>query len=117
MTVLKQKATIIGTKGRREVEMIVDSGASRSSIAREIAESVGMSDISKAAEESEVTLADGRKVKGRIYIGEVEINGAKTYASFISSDEIVYNVLGAEVLQLLKAKIDFEREKIVVEGG
>jgi len=70
----RARLKIYGTDGKAiELEALVDNGATFTNVPKEMADSLGL----KAQYETEVELADGRRVKRCLALAEVELEGVR----------------------------------------
>lgn len=93
---------IHGPKGVREVEALVDTGATYTKIPRELAESVGLSLEYK----TEVELADQRLVRRKLGLAQVEIAGVRRPVLLSVSEDDEHPLVGYTTLELLEFKVN-----------
>jgi predicted aspartyl protease len=107
MGVIRQKVKIEG----KEVNAIVDSAASRSTIPKNLADELGL----KAMKIEKVpTPPYGKIEKIPLTLAELEIGKCKTNEAFWILGEGTNPLLGQTVLQRFDAKIDMKNEKLII---
>lgn len=85
-----------------EVEALVDTGATFSKIPGELATELGL----RAEYETEVELADGRRVKRGLALAEVEIEGVKRPVLIAIGEEGERPLIGYTTLEVLGFKVN-----------
>lgn len=116
MSVLKQKIILMGSKDRRDVIALFDSGATYSFIKREIAEAVGLIDklsqpmVFETAKTNEYITIDERMTTD-FYIDIYRLSD-----EFLVSDNITEDVIiGVHTMQKWRLKLDFEHDQVLVD--
>ena len=90
-------------RGRREHvgEFLVDTGASFTVLPLDLAEDV----LYETPYTVELRLGDGRRVKAKVFIGEVEIEGRRGPVRILAFQG-AQPVIGADTLETLGLKVD-----------
>jgi len=107
---------IHGRKASRSIKMLVDTGSTYIVLDPKIICELGLIETPYSVE---LTLADGRRVKTRLYLAEVEVKGRKGPA-FIAELDVPTPLLGVYALETLGFKVNprtGELEEISPEGG
>jgi clan AA aspartic protease len=98
---VRKRVRLVGERGQVEVEALIDTGASRLVIPREVAERIGVKPMYKVKAE----LADGsvREVDvGPVFV-EIMGRGAPDWAAIVEGGEVC---VGAETLETLGLAVD-----------
>lgn len=99
---VKARLRVYGSNGKFvELEAIVDTGATFSKIPGSVAEMLGL----EARYEAEVELADGRIVKRKLALAEVEIEGIRRPVLIAIGGEET-SLIGYTTLELLGFKVN-----------
>jgi len=112
MTLIRKKIEILGTKGKKEINVLFDSGSSRSlireDIAREISKMIEYPRPDKFRAINE-TIIEAKKSTPLAF----DLNGCSLAHDFKVIDNLDEEaVIGADLMQLKKIKIDMEKEYI-----
>ncbi len=113
MSIIRQKFTFEGSRGKRGMDALVDSAASECLIRPEVARRLGCPD-----ETAEPMSFDTSKqkdgLKSREWVGlAVRLNGQRHYGMFFLVDELTEDiVIGARFLQAHECQIDYKRKKL-----
>lgn len=105
-----------GYKGSKSIRMLVDTGSTFIVLGPDTIKELGLLETPYTVE---LTLADGRKVKSRIYLAEVEAKGRKGPVLIAELDTPI-PILGVYALETLGFKVNpktGELEEISPEGG
>ena len=92
---------MIRGKGEYVGELLVDTGASFTIIPLELAEKI----LYETPYTVELRLGDGRKVKAKVFIGEIEIEGRKGPVRILAFPG-AQPVIGVDTLETLGLKVD-----------
>jgi predicted aspartyl protease len=106
--------TVRGMKASRDVRMLVDIGSTYIVLDPETIKELGLLETPYA-----VDLADGRKIKARLFLAEVEVKGRRGLA-FVAELNMPTPLLGVYALETLGFKVNprtGELEEISPEGG
>jgi len=107
MGIVFVKGKVIGPKGEKEVEFLVDTGVWYTVLKKEIWEEIGI----EPKREAEFILADGTKIKRKIGIAYIVLPYGETYTPVVLGEEEDENLLGTVTLEELGLMIDpFKRE-------
>jgi len=105
-----------GMKGSKVVKMLVDTGSTYIVLSPKTIEELKLTETPYTVE---LTLADKRRVKTRLYVAEVEVRGRKGPA-LIAELDVPTPLLGVYALETLRFKINpatGELEEMSPEGG
>jgi len=105
-----------GSKSSRSIRMLVDTGSTYIVLRPDLIRELGLYETPYAVE---VTLADGRRVKTKLYLAEVEVKGRRGPALVAELDTPI-PLLGVYALETLGFKGNprtGEVEEISPEGG
>jgi len=108
--------TVRGTKASRDVKMLVDTGSTYIVLDPETIKELGLLETPYAID---LLLTDGRKVKARLFLAEVEVKGRRGPA-FVAELNAPTPLLGVYALETLGFKANprtGELEEISPEGG
>jgi len=105
-----------GRKASKTIRMLVDTGSTYI-----VLDSKTVSELSlvETPYTAELTLADGRRVKARLYLAEVEVRGRRCPA-FVAELDVPTPLLGVHALETLGFKVNPRTgnlEEISPEGG
>ena len=99
----RTRLKVYGTDGKAvELEVLVDTGATFTNVPKEMADSLGL----KAQYETEVELADGRRVKRCLALAEVELEGVRRPVLVAIGEEGERALIGYTTLELLGFKVN-----------
>lgn len=99
----RARLKIYGPDGKAiELEALVDSGATFTKVPKEMADSLGL----KSRYETEVELADGRRVKRGLAEAEVEVEGVRRPVLVAIGEEGERALIGYTTLELLGFKVN-----------
>ena len=94
---------VYGSYGKAvELEALVDTGATFTRVPKEVADSLGL----KAQYETEVELADGRRIKRGLAGAEVELEGVRRPVLVAIGEEGERALIGYTTLELLGFKVN-----------
>jgi hypothetical protein len=117
MGMIIQQVEIIGDKGRRNIRALLDSGASDSVIRKDVAQNVAT--FIRLSEPLSFVLGDGRTtMKAEYFTGISFILKGYTFSAqrVLIVDELEEElILGVDVFQRWKLKLDFEREDVIID--
>ncbi len=108
--------TVHGRKASKDIKMLVDTGSTYIVLDSEIIREL---DLIETPYSVELTLADKRKVRTKLYLAEVEVKGRKGPV-FIAELNVSTPILGVYALETLGFKVNprtGELEEISPEGG
>jgi predicted aspartyl protease len=108
--------TVRGMKASRDVRMLVDTGSTYIVLDPETIKELGLLETPYAVD---LLLADGRKIKARLFLAEVEVKGRKGPA-LVAELNVPTLLLGVHALETLGFKVNprtGELEEISPEGG
>ena len=108
--------TVHGRKASRDIKMLVDTGSTYIVLNPEVIRELGLIETPYSIE---LTLADKRRVKTKLYLAEVEVRGRKGPA-FIAELNVPTPILGVYALETLGFKVNprtGELEEVSPEGG
>lgn len=107
---------IKGLRNSVKVRALVDTGVSYITVNQGVVEGIGLIETPYTVD---LTLADGRKIKGKVYVAEVEVKNRKGPA-FIAIAPTPTPLLGVHALETLGFKVNpvtGELEEVAPEGG
>ena len=116
MGLLIKKLLIEGQKGKVELDVLFDTGASYSFIKKEIAEKIGI--LVDLVEPKKFLLADGKK---RLRITklvnlQININGCKVTDEVLVAENLSDDmIIGATTMQKWRIKLDMENERVIID--
>jgi len=105
-----------GYRSSRSVRMLSDAGSTYIVLGSDVIEELGLYETPYAAE---VTLADGRRIRTKLYLAEVEVKGRRG-PTFVAELNTPTPLLGVYALEALGFKVNprtGEIEEISPEGG
>jgi len=105
-----------GYRSSRSVRMLVDAGSTYIVLGSDVIKELGLYETPYAAE---VTLADGRRIRTKLYLAEVEVKGRRG-PTFVAELNTPTPLLGVYALETLGLKVNprtGEIEEISPEGG
>ena len=108
--------TVRGMKASKDVRMLVDTGSTYIVLDPETIKELGLLETPYAVD---LLLADGRKIRARIFLAEVEVKGRRGPA-FVAELNVPTPLLGVHALETLGFKVNprtGELEEISPEGG
>jgi len=108
--------TVHGRKASKDIKMLVDTGSTYIVLNPEVIRELGLIETPFSVE---LTLADKRRIKAKLYLAEVEIRRRRGPA-FIAELDVPTPVLGVYALETLGFKVNprtGELEEISPEGG
>jgi predicted aspartyl protease len=106
--------TVRGMKASRDVRMLVDTGSTYIVLDPETIKELGLLETPYT-----VDLADGRRIRARLFLAEVEVKGRRGPA-FVAELNVPTPLLGVHALETLGFKANpraGEMEEISPEGG
>lgn len=96
------KIRVFGQKGTKDVEAIVDTGATFSKIPIAIAEEIDL----EARYETEVELADGRRINRKLSLAEISLEGRRRPVLVALSSNGEHPLVGYTALENLELKVN-----------
>lgn len=102
MSFIYVNAVIHGRRGKRELRMIVDTGSEYVILNEKIIKEL---DLIETPYTVELTLADGRKIKAKMYIAEIELRGRKAPIPVLALNTST-PILGLNALASLGFKVN-----------
>jgi clan AA aspartic protease len=108
--------TVRGMKASRDVRMLVDTGSTYIVLDPETIKELGLLETPYTVD---LLLADGRKIRARLFLAEVEVKGRRGPA-FVAELNVPTPLLGVYALETLGFKVNprtGELEEISPEGG
>jgi conserved hypothetical protein TIGR02281 len=108
--------TVRGMKASRDVRMLVDTGSTYIVLNPETIKELGLLETPYTAD---LLLADGRKIRAKLFLAEVEVKGRRGPA-FVAELNVPTLLLGVHALETLGFKVNpktGELEEISPEGG
>jgi len=108
--------TVRGMKASRDVRMLVDTGSTYIVLDSETIKELGLLETPYAVD---LLLADGRKIRAKLFLAEVEVKGRRGPA-FVAELNVPTPLLGVHALETLGFKANpmtGELEEISPEGG
>ncbi len=105
-----------GMKASRDVRMLVDTGSTYIVLDPETIKELGLLETPYTAD---LLLADGRKIRAKLFLAEVEVKGRRGPA-FVAELNVPTPLLGVHALETLGFKVNpktGELEEISPEGG
>jgi predicted aspartyl protease len=105
-----------GGKVSRDVGMLVDTGSTYIVLDPDTIEELGLIETPYTVD---LTLADSRKARARLFLAEVEVKGRKGPV-FIAELKVPTPLLGVHALEMLGFKVNSrtgELEEVSPEGG
>jgi clan AA aspartic protease len=108
--------TVRGMKASRDVRMLVDTGSTYIVLDPETIKELGLLETPYTAD---LLLADGRKIRAKLFLAEVEVKGRRGPA-FVAELNAPTPLLGVHALETLGFKVNprtGELEEISPEGG
>jgi len=96
------KVIVSGTKGLKELDLLVDTGATFTKIPSTIAEEIGV----ECRYETEVELSDGSIRKRKLGMAEVQIEGIKRQVPVTVGEEGERPFIGYTALEILGFRVN-----------
>jgi len=113
MGIIYKNLEIVGTKGKKKMNILFDTGASRNFVREDIALS-----IAKPTEipQTKIELGKGITEVKEMIGAVIKINGYSLLTNFVIIPKLTEEaVLGAEFFQQWKIKLDPETEDIIID--
>lgn len=111
--IIRKEIEIIGSKGKRSVLALFDSGSTYSIIKKELAEKIEM--LIPLPQPKRLPVADGRKIQVDHAIrADFKINGITLSDEFLIFDITSDVIIGVKTMQAWRIKLDFEKEEVIV---
>ena len=110
MGILKKVVKIMGKKGIKEVEAIIDTGSTYTKIPQALAEEIG----AILTGEEKALIANGDIVDVKIGIAVINIDGCSKY-SFVTITDSGPVLIGAETLQSYGAEVNMKTHKLIIK--
>lgn len=108
-----KKVLLVGTKGEKEVDLVVDTGSQISLINQKLADEIGLHIIPEMVGKAGMKTADNKIEPVEVRAGSIKINGCQSdFLIFVK--ENVENLLGADVLQQVDALVDMKKHDIII---
>ncbi len=108
--------TVRGLRASRDVRMLVDTGSTYIVLDQKTIEELGLVEMPYAVD---LVLADGRRVRARLFLAEVEVKGRRGPA-FVVELDVPTPLLGVYALETLGFRVNprtGELEEVSPEGG
>ena len=108
--------TVRGLRASRDVRMLVDTGSTYIVLDQKTIEELGLVEAPYAVD---LVLADGRRVRARLFLAEVEVKGRRGPA-FVVELDVSTPLLGVYALETLGFRVNprtGELEEVSPEGG
>lgn len=107
MGIVFTKVKIYGTRGQKELDLMIDTGATFTKLPLSLADEIGI----EWKDEVEVELSDGRVRKRKLGIAEAEIDGVRrTIPITAADDERAF--VGYTALEILGFKVNPITQKL-----
>ena len=115
MGIIRQRFTLEGSRGKRGVEILVDTGASECLVQPELAEELAiLEDTAEPMSFDTSGQRDGLKAKERVML-DVRLNGQRHAAIFYVVPGLTEDaVIGAAFLQCHRCRIDYNRKRLSI---
>ncbi len=116
MAIIEKEIELVGSRGRKRVRGLFDSGATYSCIGRELAEALEI--LTPLPEPMSFETAErGRTLEAREHVSLIfYIDGYRFSDEFMVlpglSEEVI---IGASTMQKWRFKLDFEREEVIID--
>jgi len=116
MAIIEKEIELVGSRGRKKVKGLFDSGATYSCISRELAEALEI--LTPLPEPMSFETAErGRTLEAREHVSLIfYIDGYRFSDEFMVlpglSEEVI---IGASTMQKWRFKLDFEREEVIID--
>jgi hypothetical protein len=116
MAVIEKLVTLAGSKGKKGVVALFDSGATYSCIRPDLAIQLGLAEALPEPSDFE-TAKDGEKVTATERVSlNFHLEGLRFSDEFMLVPHLSEQVLiGAATLQKWRMKLDFEQDKVIVD--
>lgn len=116
MTIIEKEIELLGSRGRKKVIGLFDSGATYSCIKKTLAEKLGVIDILPEPIEFE-TAKEGEKVETREHLALIfYLNGYRFSDEFMVLPELSEElIIGTSTMQKWRFKLDFEHEEVIID--
>ena len=108
MGVFNKKVILEGPKGKKEVEMMVDTGSQVTLIDKKIADELGLITVGTTLHR----YGTERVVPAEIKAVTIRVDGCKSNFLAIARDQ---NILGADALQFMDAVVDMKKRDIIIK--
>ncbi|MCL6448727.1 MAG: retropepsin-like domain-containing protein [Armatimonadetes bacterium] len=116
MAIIEKEIELVGSKGRKKIKGLFDSGATYSCISRELAKELEV--LIPLAEPLRFETAEKGKeleAKERVTL-DFHLNGYRFSDEFMVLPELSEEViLGAATMQKWRFKLDFEKEEVIID--
>ncbi|MGQ9826061.1 MAG: retropepsin-like aspartic protease [Desulfotomaculales bacterium] len=116
MAIIEKEIELVGSKGRKKIKGLFDSGATYSCIGRELAKELEV--LVPLAEPLRFETAEKGKeleAKERVTL-DFHLNGYRFSDEFMVLPELSEEViLGAATMQKWRFKLDFEKEEVIID--
>lgn len=116
MAIIEKEIELVGSRGRKRVRGLFDSGATYSCIGRELAEVLEI--LTPLPEPMSFETAErGRTLEAREHVSLIfYIDGYRFSDEFMVLPELSEEVIiGASTMQKWRFKLDFEREEVIID--
>lgn len=116
MAIIEKEIELVGSRGRKMVRGLFDSGATYSCISRELATELEIL-IPLPESISFETAEKGKTLEAREAVRlDFHINGYRFSDEFMVLPELSEEVIiGASTMQKWRFKLDFEREEVIID--
>jgi predicted aspartyl protease len=113
MSILHEKVVFKGLIGSKEVDALIDTGASHSFLRKDIADEIG---AWRGGPVEKIVIADGNEIGVEKGLTIVEIRGCVIGAvARIMEKSPEQAVIGVDFLQAFKSRIDMENDKLTIK--
>lgn len=115
MGLITKQLKVMGDRGEREVNVLFDAGSSETLMREDVAESLAT--ISKLPHPVHFKMADGTPLEANKVVNFfITINGYELVERAIVVGKLTDEmVIGVEMMQTRKIKLDLEQEKITID--
>jgi predicted aspartyl protease len=116
MAIIEKEIELVGSRGRKKVKGLFDSGATYSCISRELATELEI--LTPLPESISFETAEkGKTLEAREAVRlDFHINGYRFSDEFMVLPELSEEVIiGASTMQKWRFKLDFEREEVIID--
>ena len=116
MAIITKKLKLAGSKGKKELEGLFDSGSTYSCIKRALAEKLGKIDSLSEPLKFD-TAEEGENVEAKEHMSLIfYLNGYRFSDEFMIIPKLSEEVIiGASTMQKWRFKLDFENEDVIID--
>lgn len=108
-----KKVILEGAKGKKGIDLIVDTGSQISLIDKKIADEVGLTIIPNLSKKAGMKMADNKIEPVEVRAGSIKLGKCQSDV-LIFVKENVDNLLGADVLQQMDALVDMKKHDVII---